>query len=293
MDLYKAHGTGNDFVVIPDLPGALDLAAADVRALCDRRTGIGADGVIRLGPPTDGGVVFMDYRNADGSIVEMCGNGVRVVARMAADLGLIELVDGVVVDVETRAGHRPVVITVVDGRAHSMEVDMGPENPDPAASGFTASMHADTHALRVGDQDVTVAITSMGNPHAVVVVPDVAAAPVATLGPLIETDPRWRDGVNVGFLEPTSRSTARLRVWERGVGETQACGTGACAALAVGRRLHLLDDVVTLDVPGGILGVRRDERGHLHLSGSAEVVAHMTVDAIWARDHGVSGLLAT
>lgn len=285
MDVYKAHGTGNDFVVVPDRLDTIELDEAAVRSLCDRHTGVGADGVIRLGAPSDGGDVFMDYRNADGSIVEMCGNGVRVVARMVLDLGWVEVDDAATVDVETRAGHRPVVVTVRDGEAVVMEVDMGPDNPDPAASAFTEVMHADAHELDVDGHMVNIAITSMGNPHVVVLVDDVDAAPITTLGPRLETDRRWRDGVNVGFLEPTSRNTARLRVWERGVGETKACGTGACAAVAIGRRLGHLDDDVMLDVPGGRLRVRRDQRGHLHLSGPAEIVGVVTLDDRWMRDH--------
>lgn len=288
MLVHLAHGAGNDFVVIEDRDDVLDVSPDLVRALCDRRTGVGADGMIRLAP-SDRGMVFMDYRNADGTVSQMCGNGIRVVARMIVDLGWADADEGGLVTVDTRGGLKPVTIRrVEDGAITVASVDMGPDDPDPAASGFDEPLSGDPHALVVDGRSWPVGLTSMGNPHVVLVVVDVDSAPVTTLGPRIETDPRWQHGVNVSFLQPTSRTTARLRVWERGVGETQACGSGTCAAHAVGRRLGLLDDRVVFDVPGGELLVTRSRDGAMMLEGPVEVVGSVELDPRWVARTGAA-----
>lgn len=289
MRFTKAHGTGNDFVVLADLDGTIDLTPALVRALCDRRTGIGADGVLRITPTDAGGAVFMDYRNADGSVVEMCGNGVRVVAKHVVDHGLAAPgVDGRLV-VDTRAGARPVVVhrgaggvvervTVWMGAPAVSATAVALDVPDPAGERHTLEVEHDgrPHVLDV----VTV---SMGNPHVVTLVDDVAVAPVTTLGPVVETDPRFGEGTNVEFLEVTAPDHARLRVWERGVGETMSCGTGACAALVAAQRLGRLGAAASIDVPGGRLELVHDpdDDPQVRMTGPAVEVAHGELDRAW------------
>lgn len=281
MRFFKAHGTANDFVVVRDLDDGFDPDAVLVRALCDRRRGIGADGVLRLGAPTGGGDVFMDYRNADGSIVEMCGNGVRVVAKHVVDHGLVA---GPIVRVETRAGIRAVhVRRGDDGRVVEATVDMGP----PAWEAHRIPFQAGTEAgaveiLDLGEGDkLAVTAVSMGNPHAVTLVDDVSAAPVTDIGPRVEHDARFPEGVNVEFAQVMSPGAIRLRVWERGVGETAACGTGACAAVVALQRRGQLDDRVAVRLPGGTLRIDHDGTAGVQLTGAAVEVAAGEVDAGW------------
>ncbi|MFP5309078.1 MAG: diaminopimelate epimerase [Actinomycetes bacterium] len=289
MRFTKAHGTGNDFVVLADLDGTIDLTPALVRALCDRRTGVGADGVLRITGTDAGGAVFMDYRNADGSVVEMCGNGVRVVAKHVVDHDLAAPdADGRLV-VDTRAGARPVAVhRGAGGAVERVTVWMGApavsatavalDVSDPAGGRHTLEVEHDgrRHALDV----VTV---SMGNPHVVTLVDDVAVAPVTTLGPVVETDPRFGEGTNVEFLEVTAPDHARLRVWERGVGETMSCGTGACAALVAAQRLGRLGTAASIDVPGGRLELVHDPDAdpQVRMTGPAVEVAHGELDRAW------------
>lgn len=288
MDAIKAHGTANDFVVFLDPDDQLALPATLVRALADRRRGVGADGVIRIGGGRAGADVFMDYRNADGSIVEMCGNGVRVVAKLALDHGLLPSDrDEVVVD--TRAGHRSVRISGRDddGRVAEVEVDMGPPSLDPAVVPFaTDEPEAPRHHLVVDGHEVGFSVVSMGNPHAVIIVEDVDAAPVRRVGPLLEHHDRFPEGVNVGFVEPIDQQRVRLRVWERGVGETAACGTGACAAVAALQRLGLVDGTVAVELPGGTLSIGPSPHGSILMRGPAEEVARFTLDDAWLAAHG-------
>jgi diaminopimelate epimerase len=323
MDVTKAHGAANDFVVVTDLADRTEVSADLVRALTDRRRGVGGDGVIRIGgapadqPDAD---VFMDYRNADGSIGEMCGNGVRVTAKLAVDRHLIEPAADGVVRIATRAGTKPVVVHVgSDGCVDEVTVDMGAPILDPGLVPFDlAGGDADavTHQLDVpaspgvaGDPDrpaqaVEVAVVSMGNPHAVLRVDDVDAAPVTTLGPRIETHDRFPAKANVGFAEVVDRDTIRLRVWERGVGETAACGTGACAAVVALQRQGVVGDRVAVQLPGGTLTITHPAD---HLDGAAGTTVTMRGPAVevarihltddWLRaatgSHPTSGTTAT
>jgi diaminopimelate epimerase len=286
MEFTKAHGTANDFVVFADLEDRLELSDVLVRALCDRRRGVGADGVIRIGGPTAGGAVFMDYRNADGSIVEMCGNGVRVVAKHVVDHGLAEPDrDGTVV-IGTRAGRRPVRVAARhdDGTVAEVEVDMGPPSVDPAEVPFeapTVDRDALVHRVELDDAAVELAVVSMGNPHGVLTVDDVGTAPVTTLGPRLETHQRFPQKANIGFAQVVSDDQLRLRVWERGVGETAACGTGACAAVVALQRQHRLGDEVTVHLPGGTLRIAHHDGGHVVMTGPAVEVGRGVLDAAW------------
>lgn len=280
MQLHLAHGAGNDFVVVDDRDGRLDVPPELVRALCHRQFGAGADGFIRLAPPVDDGVVFMDYRNADGSSSEMCGNGIRVVARLTADLGWWHAAPGREVLVETRAGTKTVTPTLDDGVVVAASVDMGPDDPEAVLRAFDGEPDGDRFREVVADTKIQFGITSMGNPHAVVLVDDTDQYAVPAVAAALAVDPRWPDGVNVSFLDPRG-DFAYLRVFERGVGETLACGSGTCASFAVARRWGMLDDDVEFFVRGGELRVRIDDDEHLHLSGPVEVVGRVEVDPRW------------
>ena len=286
MEFTLAHGTGNDFVVLVDLEDVRHVGPGLARALCDRRTGLGADGVLRIGPGGPDADVTMDHRNADGSRSAMCGNGVRVVAKHVVDHGLVAT-DVDVVRIATPSGVRDVrVRRGADGRVTEATVDMGRPAVEPAAVPFaTADGVRPSHPIDVDGQELEVAVVSMGNPHAVTLVDDVARAPVERVGPALENHARFPDRANVGFAEVVDRSTIRLRVWERGVGETAACGTGACAAAVAVAGLGLValgpDAAVTVHLPGGTLVIGEDAAGHLTLSGPAVEVAHGRLDPAW------------
>jgi diaminopimelate epimerase len=284
MRFTKAHGTGNDFVVLADLEDRLDVSAGLVRALCDRRHGVGGDGVLRLGAPPEGADVFMDYRNADGTAVEMCGNGVRVVAKHLVDHGLVPT-NAQTVQVATRSGIKSVRVERDEqGRLHRATVDMGEPILDPERVPFLAASgdeHALEHELVVDGALVRFGVVSMGNPHAVLDVDDVDGAPVTTLGPRLEHHERFPNKVNVGFAEVVAMDEIRLRVWERGVGETAACGTGACAAVVALQRRGRVGEVVDVQLPGGTLTIRHPMDGTVLLAGPAVEVAHGELDDAW------------
>jgi diaminopimelate epimerase len=251
----KMHGLGNDFVVIDAIRQAVEPTAAMVRFLADRHFGVGCDQVLLVEPP---GVEGADFRyrifNADGGEVQQCGNGARCFARFVRDEGLT---DKDAIAVRTAAGIIRPRLTQ-DGQ---VSVDMGVPRFAPDAIPFEAGAQADAYPLEVAGETVTLGAVSMGNPHAVLRVPDVDGAPVGTLGPALERHPRFPERVNAGFMQVLGRDHVRLRVFERGVGETLACGTGACAAVAVGRRQGLLGPEVRVDLPGGRLRVRWDGEG--------------------------------
>ena len=263
----KMHGAGNDFVVLDRRAAAGPLDPALVRAMADRHTGVGFDQLLTLERPLRGdSAAAYAIRNADGSEARQCGNGVRcLVAWLRRDgvaaSGALQL--------EGPAG---LVACRIDADG-MVEVDMGVPAFEPAAVPFDADADAPAHALNVDGHTVEIGVASMGNPHAVLRVDDVATAPVAALGPRIERHPRFSDRCNVGFAEPRGRAAIGLRVWERGVGETLACGTGACAAVAVLRRQGLLDERVAVTLPGGTLTIAWPGEGHaLRMSGPAAFV---------------------
>lgn len=243
----KMHGLGNDFVVIDAVRQSLELTPARCRALADRRFGIGCDQVLLVEPARLPDTDF-HYRifNADGSEVEQCGNGARCFARFVRDQGLS---DGDEIRVGTAAGAIRLRIQP-DGQ---VGVDMGVPRLEPAAVPFQADRRASSYALLVGDELVQIGAVSIGNPHAVLQVDDIDRAPVAALGPRIEQHPRFPRRVNVGFMQRVDAGHIRLRVWERGTGETLACGTGACAAVVIGRIQGLLNERVRVTLPGGDL----------------------------------------
>ncbi len=243
----KMHGLGNDFVVIDGVRQQVTLDAATVRRLADRHTGIGCDQLLLVEPPPDASVDFR-YRifNADGGEVEQCGNGARCFARFVHDQGLC---DKMTLRVATRAG----VLELRHEADGQVTVDMGVPEFEPARIPFTAAARATTYRLDTELGEVSFGAVALGNPHAVLQVDDPDHAPVATLGPLLESHPDFPRRVNVGFLGVVDRGHVRLRVFERGVGETRACGSGACAAVVVGRQQGLLDARVAVDLAGGRL----------------------------------------
>ena len=252
----KMQGAGNDFVVLDATRAPIDLSPAQYRFLADRRLGIGADQILVVGPSPAAGIDF-SYRivNADGGEVEQCGNGARCFVRFVHDHGLSERRS---IRVQTLGGVIEPILRE-DGR---VTVDMGAPRFEPAQVPFDtdglAAREFGAMALwpiHAHGRTVEVAVASMGNPHAVQLVDDVDQAPVATLGPAIESHPRFPRRVNAGFLQVVSRSEVRLRVYERGAGETLACGTGACAAVVCGIRMGLLDASVEVHTRGGVLRI--------------------------------------
>ncbi len=262
MRFAKGHGTGNDFVILPDVDDQLELSAALVRRLCDRRTGIGADGVLRIVPgagagpgagPGSGARWFMDYRNADGSLAEMCGNGIRVFAKYLLDYGLAS---GPELAIGTRAGVRTVRLGA-DGR---YSVDMGPALVTGKASAV------------IGGRSYAGLGVSVGNPHLACVVSepvagfDLSAPPEADAG-------EFPDGVNVEVVRVTGERSAKMRVHERGSGETRSCGTGAvAAAVAAADATGEWSGIWEVRVPGGALAVTPSVTASI-LTGPAVIVA--------------------
>jgi len=282
IPFLKGHGTGNDFVLLPDPDGSLALTDAQVRAITDRRFGIGGDGVLRAVPTrcaaadepglaayADTAEWFMDYRNADGSKAEMCGNGARVFARHLVDSGAVA---GPSFDLATRGGLRRV--TVHDGG--DVTVDMGV--PEPMRARLMPQ-------VRVGDRAWPATAMHLPNPHAVVFLESEAelAGLDLSAAPEVHAGPEFADGVNVEFAVRRGDHHVGMRVHERGVGETLSCGTGACAVMVAAAARDGAEPVTSyaVDVPGGALTVSRTEDGHVHLTGPAVVVASGELDAGW------------
>lgn len=246
----KMHGLGNDFVVIDAIHQRVEMGPERCRRLADRRFGIGCDQVLLVEPPRTPDTDF-HYRifNADGSEVEQCGNGARCFARFVTDHGMTDKTE---IPVGTAAGAIRLYLET-DGQ---VRVNMGRPELEPERIPFDAPRRADRYALEVDGRIEQIGAVSMGNPHAVLRVADVAAAPVAELGPLIERHPRFPRRVNAGFMQVLERGQIALRVYERGVGETLACGTGACAAVVAGQIQGLLNERVRVTLPGGDLVIQ-------------------------------------
>jgi diaminopimelate epimerase len=246
----KMQGQGNDFVVIDGVRQAVTLSRERVKALADRHFGVGFDQLLVVERAQSAGNDFR-YRiwNADGGEVEQCGNGARCFARFVKDMGLTDKTE---LRVETASG----VIQPRIEASGQVTVDMGAPRFEPHDVPFEATETKIVYPLIVAGVTVEVSVLSMGNPHAVQVVEDAERAPVRTQGPLIENHPRFPQRVNAGYMQALSRSHVKLRVWERGAGETLACGTGACAAVVAGIRRGLLDPQVRVTTRGGDLVIR-------------------------------------
>jgi len=269
----KMHGLGNDFIVFDAADPSQLPSSAELRRLADRRTGIGFDQALVLEPPrADGTDVYYRIFNADGSEVEQCGNGARCIARLVAS--------------RARRRDREFVMDSPGGRVRArlrgdgqVSVAMGVPDFDPRSLPFVAEAEAPSYHLDLPTGPVDFAAVSMGNPHAVIRVRAVDTAPVDTVGPALENHARFPRRVNVGFLEIVAPDHVRLRVFERGVGETLACGTGACAAVAVGRRHGPLAEEVRVDAPGGRMIVQWPGPGEpIWLTGPAETAYVGQVD---------------
>ncbi len=272
LKFTKMHGAGNDFVVIDLISQRCKLRPRDIRKLADRRFGVGCDQVLIVEPPGSPEVDFR-YRiyNADGNEVEQCGNGARCFARFVRDKRLTRKR---VITVETHAG----IITLRIRDNHRVEVDMGAPIFAPEAIPFEAAEQASCYTLNAGGTELEIGALSMGNPHAVQRVEDVDKVDIAQLGPLIEHHQRFPQGVNAGFMQLVSEQEIKLRVFERGVGETLACGTGACAAVVYGLSRGWLRDTVTVNLPGGKLSISWAGQGHpVIMTGPTAVVFEGTI----------------
>jgi diaminopimelate epimerase len=249
LKFTKMHGAGNDFVMIDLISQRYILRPRDVRKLADRRFGVGCDQVLVVEPPRRPEVDFR-YRiyNADGEEVEQCGNGARCFARFVRDR---KLTTKRVITVETAGG----ILELRVHEGHRVEVDMGAPVLEPADIPFLAGDRASAYTLSVADRELEIGALSMGNPHAVLRVDDVAECELEYLGPLVENCQDFPERVNVGFMQVLSKTEINLRVFERGVGETLACGTGACAAVVYGLLRGWLQDTVTVNLPGGKLSI--------------------------------------
>ncbi|SCZ66287.1 diaminopimelate epimerase [Thiohalomonas denitrificans] len=250
LNFSKMHGLGNDFVVFDGIRQSVSLSEEQVRFLADRRLGVGCDQVLLVESPQRPGLDFR-YRifNADGGEVQQCGNGARCFARFVRDKGLTEK-DAIAVETASGVIHLHVE---ADGR---VRVNMGRPRFEPASLPMAVEQEREHYHLSAGGEEITLGAVSMGNPHAVLLVGDIDRAPVEALGRELESHPLFPERVNVGFMQVVDRHHVRLRVFERGAGETRACGTGACAAVAVGRRWDLLDEQVDVELPGGSLTIR-------------------------------------
>ena len=266
IQFTKMHGLGNDFVVIDAITQSVDLSTEQIRYIADRNFGVGCDQVLLVEKATDPQAEFR-YRifNADGGEVEQCGNGARCFAVFVRDAGLTTNDN---ICVETAGGLIELRI-----EAGQVTVDMGVPDFEPMSLPFLADKRAETYNLVVNDAEYAIGAVSVGNPHAVLQVDDIKNAEVASIGAAIESHTQFPQRVNVGFMEIVSQDKINLRVYERGAAETLACGTGACAAVAVGRMQGKLNQQVTVRLPGGDLVINWPGEGQkLLMTGPATTV---------------------
>ena len=256
MQFMKMHGLGNDYIYLNCLEGLPEDLPALARRLSDRHFGVGADGVICLCP--SGRADFgMQIFNADGSEGEMCGNGIRCLGKYVYELGLTGKTS---LSIETPAGVKFLALAPRAGRVEEVTVDMGVPELDHL------------RILTVRGEQYTVRPVSMGNPHAVLFLPEVGGLDLETLGPCFERHPSFPGRVNTEFVEVLDRDRLRMRVWERGSGETMACGTGACAALAAAADAGLTGRAAAVELPGGELQIRWADNQHIYMTGPAVTV---------------------
>lgn len=261
------HGLGNDFVVINALDNPFNLSPSQIQKIADRHCGIGFDQLLVIEPPSVSEAIF-DYRifNADGQEVEQCGNGARCFARYVREKNLTTLSR---IPVKTNTG----LITLSCRDDGLVAVEMGQPILEPEQIPFIADTRQTKYVIDVNNQTVEASVVSIGNPHVVLSVPDVTTAPVGELGPLLETHPRFPNRVNVGFMQIINADQISLRVFERGVGETQACGSGACAAAVAGILQGKLNNEVKVDLSGGSLLISwPDQQSPITMVGPAEFV---------------------
>ncbi len=277
MKVSKYHGTGNDFVMIEDLADRWTLTPSLVSALCDRHRGVGADGAIRIAP-SDEADFFMDYWNADGRVAEMCGNGIRCLAKYVYDRGLSRSEE---IEVATRAGVKPLVLRTADGEVTAVRVDMG----EPALERESIPMRGTgtyiDQPFEVEGRAYRATAVSMGNPHLVLVGDaDPGDLDVRRVGPALEHQEEFPERTNVEFVR-IEDGALRVRVWERGSGETMACGTGACASLVAANLAGLVGRRAPVRFPGGELDVEWTDGNRVLLTGPATFVFDAELDDAW------------
>ncbi|MDG1163973.1 MAG: diaminopimelate epimerase [Porticoccaceae bacterium] len=269
MKFTKMHGLGNDFIVIDSVSQNVRVSASMVKRLSNRTHGIGCDQVLVIEPPSDPDIDF-NYRifNRTGGEVEQCGNGARCLARYVTDRQLTGKNP-----IRVKTMNRVIDLEMRDN--HSVRVDMGVPQLEPADIPFKAEQKAQLYSIDVAGTEYDIAAVSVGNPHAVMLVDDVDTAPLESIGPQLETHGRFPNDVNVGFMQIIDRQNIKLRVFERGVGETQACGSGACAAAVAAIQQDLVDFAVTIHVNGGDLHIDwQGENETLLMTGPATSVFH-------------------
>jgi diaminopimelate epimerase len=266
LEFTKMQGAGNDFVVVDATREPFSLNASQIRALADRRFGVGCDQLLVVERASVADADF-DYRifNSDGGEVEQCGNGARCFVVFVRARGLSDARD---IRVNTKSG---LIVPRLQANGE-VSVDMGAPRFDAEAVPFVGGSGGPVDSLDVAGRTIEISVLSMGNPHAVQVVADVEQAPVSTEGPAIERHARFPARVNAGYMQVIDRATIALRVFERGSGETLACGTGACAAVVAGIRRGLLDHDVRVHARGGDLSIRWTGSGPVTLTGPAEIV---------------------
>jgi len=267
LQFTKMHGLGNDFVVIDAISQRVDLSPEQMKFIADRHIGVGCDQLLLVEQSQSDEADFR-YRifNQDGSEVEQCGNGVRCFLKFVHDKGLTNKQSIVV---ETQSG----LVKVGLESNKRVKVDMGKPRFEPADVPFDAQQRQTSYQLDLNGHDVEIGVVSVGNPHAVMLVDDIDTALVDKVGPAVESHKRFPKRVNVGFMEIVDKQQIRLRVYERGVGETRACGTGACAATIIGQVWGLLDSKVNVSLPGGELLIEWQGQNHsVWMTGPAESV---------------------
>ena len=271
LSFTKMHSLGNDFVLLDGVRRPFHLGRDHIQHLADRHRGIGCDQLIVAEPGRNGADFSIRIFNTDGSQAEQCGNGARCFAKFLHDEGLTDQTR-LVVD----TGSRLIQLEIEDD--WQVVVDMGAPGFEPGALPFDAQDEANVYQLDVAGETVEISAISLGNPHVVLLVDDVDTAPVERLGPAIERHSRFPQRTNVGFACPITRSKIRLRVWESGVGETLACGSGACAAAVACHRLGRIDEEIEVELPGGIASVRWPGQGPVFLRGPAVTVYRGEID---------------
>lgn len=267
LNFTKMHGLGNDFMVVDGVTQNVFLSPDHIKKLADRNFGIGFDQLLMVEPPYDPDLDF-HYRifNADGTEVSQCGNGARCFARFVHLKGLT---NKSAIKVSTKSGNMVLYLE----NNNQVTVNMGRPILEPKKVPFIAQQQENTYLLRSNNDTVMCGVASMGNPHCVVIVDDVDTAPVEDLGARLECHERFPEKANIGFMQILSRDHVKLRVFERGAGETLACGSGACAAVVIGRIQDLLNSKVQVDLPGGTLHIRwHDENSPVKMTGPAEYV---------------------
>lgn len=275
LNFAKYEGIGNDFIIINNLDNSISLSQEQIAKLCDRNFGIGSDGLI-LARGSETADFFMDFYNSDGSIAEMCGNGIRCFAKYLFDEGLT---NKTTIDIETRAGIKTIDFIFNDSAVAGARVDMGEPilETEMVPVKFNAG-HLIGQTLTVNGTSFQATCVSMGNPHCILFVEDLQTAPVRTLGPEVETSDHFPQKTNVEFVRVIDDNEIELRVWERGCGETLACGTGACATLVACALNNKTGRTAVIHLPGGDLNITWDEDNHVILEGPANRIFTGSID---------------